>query len=193
MLLLRRKRKITLKVLRPEFHAALDMFAKVSRTVDEAGYHPPILVGGAAAELYSGSEISTGDFDLVIARQDALEQALLEHGFQKPPAPGHSFPGWVHPMLGLAFEIVGSSLLDGHADHDRVQIFSVSGNDEFAVIAPEDLIADRMGQYASGTAKEMLEQAKTLFALSKGLDLTYMERRIREETSDEYGISDLQA
>ena len=181
-----------MKVLRPEFHAALELFAKVSRTVDEAGFHPPILVGGAAAELYSGSQISTGDFDLVIGRQDALEKALLEHGFQRPPGPGHSFPGWVHPKLGLAFEIVGSALLDGHADRDRVQIFSVSGNGEFAVIAPEDLIADRMAQYASGTAREMLDQARTLFALSKDLDLTYMERRIREETSGEYGISDLQ-
>jgi len=31
----------------------------------------------------------------------------------------------------------------------------------------EDLLADRMGQYASGSAPEMLEQARTLFALSK--------------------------
>lgn len=50
-----------------------------------------------------------------------------------------------------------------------------------------------MGQYASGTADEMREQARTLFALSEGLDLDYMERRIREETAGEYGISDLQA
>lgn len=48
----------------------------------------------------------------------------------------------------------------------------------------------RMGQYASGSAPEMVEQARTLFVLSKDLDLHYMERRIREETGND--ISDLQ-
>ena len=43
----------------------------------------------------------------------------------------------------------------------------------FAVIAVEDLIADRMGQYASGTAPEMLEQARALFTLYEDPDLLY--------------------
>ena len=39
----------------------------------------------------------------------------------------------------------------------------------------------------------MLEQAQTLFKLYKSEDISYMERRIREETSNDYGIADLQS
>lgn len=60
-----------------------------------------------------------------------------------------------------------------------------------AVISLEDMIADRMGQYASGAAREMLAQAKTLFALYPDADLDYMDRRIREENCGDYGINAL--
>ena len=53
------------------------------------------------------------------------------------------------------------------------------------------MIADRMGQYASGTARDMLQQARTLARLSEQLDLDYMESRIRYETAGDYGIEDV--
>lgn len=177
---------------RPEFEEALRLFAKVSEAVERAGFQRPILVGGAAVELYSGSEIATGDFDVVTSHYDVLEKALLDHGFEKPSGRGVLMRGWVHPELRLGFEVVGSVLLDGHADRDKVQLIDAGEGEQFAVIAVEDLIADRMGQYHSGTAPEMLEQAKTLFKLYKDADITYMERRIREETANEYGVADLE-
>lgn len=176
---------------RPEFAAALEIFATVSEHMDAQGIRPPILVGGAAAELYSGSTLATGDFD-VIARQDAFEAALRAHGFVRPSGPGTLTRGWIHPDLQLGFEVVGSTLLDGLADLDRVRLFDAANGAQFLTIAPEDLIADRMGQYASGSAPEMLEQARILFGLSKDLDLHYMQRRIREETGNDFGVSDLQ-
>lgn len=60
------------------------------------------------------------------------------------------------------------------------------------MIAHEDIIADRMGQYASGSAPEMLGQARALFVLREGLDMDYMERRIREETGGDHGVQDLE-
>lgn len=48
-----------------------------------------------------------------------------------------------------------------------------------------------MGQYASGTAPEMLEQARNLFALHSDVDRTYLEKRIRHETAGEYGVEHL--
>lgn len=167
------------------------MFAKVSSAVDARGYKPPILVGGAAVELYSQSAISTGDFDVVSTREDIFYDILAEHGFVRPSGPGHSFPGWYHPELKMGFEVVGSTLLDGNAHVDKLLIFNIGVDDQFAVIAPEDLIADRMGQFASGTAPDMLQQARSLFALCKDLDLHYMEIRIRTETLGQYGISDI--
>lgn len=92
----------------------------------------------------------------------------------------------------MGFEVVGAILLDGHTDNDRIRVFSFGEDGDIAVIPPEDLIADRMGQYASGTAPEMLKQAKILFALCKDLDVHYMEERIRVETGNEYGVSKLE-
>ena len=181
-----------MSIFRPQFEDALIVFAKVSEAVEQAGFQRPILVGGAAVELYSASEIATGDFDVVTARQDVFETALKDHGFIKPSGPGQFTRGWVHPELQLGFQVVGSSLLDGHADRRKVRLVETREGDQFAVIAVEDLIADRMGQYHSGTAEEMLGQARRLFSLHKDADLRYMEQRIREETANEYGVADLQ-
>jgi len=179
--------------LRPAFEQALHVFAAVSATMERSGFTAPILVGGAAVELYAQSDIATGDFDVVTTRQDRFEQALAEHGFIRPSGTGRFASEWVHPDLGLGFQVVGDSLLDGNADVGRVRLIAAEPEGTFAVIAVEDLIADRMGQYASGTAPEMLEQARALFTLYQDADLHYMDRRIREETFGTYGLADLQS
>ena len=63
-------------------------------------------------------------------------------------------------------------------------------------IAPlEDMIADRMGQYAStpNRAPDMLGQAVKLLQLAEKLDDAYLDRRIRQETLDEFGLAYLKA
>lgn len=109
----------------------------------------------------------------------------------RPSGPGKATRGWVHPELALGFEVVSDTLLDGMADRTMVRIVEVGEDGAVAVIAPEDIIADRMGQYASGTAPEMLGQAQALFRVCEGLDLQYMDRRSREETAGDYGLQDL--
>ena len=64
---------------RPAFAAALGLFARASEDMKALGFLPPVLVGGAAVEFYSGSTISTGDFDIVTARQDQFEDILRKH------------------------------------------------------------------------------------------------------------------
>lgn len=176
---------------RPEFEAALRLLARVSAAMDARGFQPPVLVGGGAVEIYTLGAIVTGDFDLVSGRQDVLEEILREHGFIRPSGPGKATRGWIHPELALGFEVVSGVLLDGRADRNLVQIVEVGDEGAVAVIAAEDIIADRMGQYASGSAPEMQGQARALFAICEGLDMTYMERRIREETVNEHGVQDL--
>jgi hypothetical protein len=177
---------------RPQFAAALNKLAEISSEMDQAGFSPPVLVGGAAVELYTQGAVNTGDFDLVCGRQLALEAIMMQHGFVRPSGSGMLTRGWIHPDLKLGFEVVGSRLLDGHADVGLLQVIEVDAHGAVAVIAIEDLIADRMGQYASGAADDMLGQARVLFTLSEGLDLHYMERRIREETAQAYGVQDLE-
>lgn len=160
--------------------------------MDALDLNPPVLVGGAAVELYTQGAVNTGDFDLVSTQQSALEAIMMKHGFVRPSGPGKATRGWIHPDLKLGFEVVGSRLLDGLADTSLLQMIEIQAHGTVAVIAVEDLIADRMGQYASGSASDMLGQAKALFTLSEGLDLHYMERRIREETAQVYGVQDLE-
>jgi hypothetical protein len=178
---------------RPEFEAALRTLARISRAMDDAGYRPPILVGGAAVEIYSQGTLNTGDFDLSCGRQDILEAVMQEHGFVRPTGAGVATRGWIHPDLKLGFECVTDTLLDGMASRDMVQDISFSPDGTVELLAPEDIIADRMGQYESGAAPEMLGQARALFTLCEGLDMHYMERRIFEETAGSYGLQDLQA
>ncbi|WP_088185450.1 hypothetical protein [Sphingobium sp. Z007] len=176
---------------RPEFEAALAAFARVSEAMAAAGRESPILVGGAAVEIYTLGAINTGDFDIVTGAQSAFEAVLQHHGFIRPVGSGKATRGWIHPILQLGFEIVSSTLLDGQAERNRVRPIRVADKGIIHVIAVEDMIADRMGQYASGTARDMLQQARTLASLSEKLDLDYMERRIRYETAGDYGIEDV--
>ena len=178
---------------RPEFEAALRLFARASEAMKVRGFPAPILVGGGAVELYSNSAVTTGDFDIVTPRQEEFERELALLGFTKPVGLGHTPLGWIHPELRLGFEIVSATLLNGMADRDRLLLIDLGQDGEAAVIAVEDMIADRMGQYASGTAPEMLEQARGLFVLHADADLAYMDRRIRHESGGDYGVADLEA
>lgn len=58
---------MTASAYRPEFQAALRLFARVSEAMKAEGYLPPVLLGGGAVEFYSGSAANTGDFDIVTA------------------------------------------------------------------------------------------------------------------------------
>jgi hypothetical protein len=120
-----------------------------------------------------------------------LEDELRKLGFVRPSGPGYATRGWIHPELHLGFEVVSDTLLDGAADRERVQLIDLGEDGVVAVISVEDMIADRMGQYASGTASELLEQARRLYALHRDADRDYMESRIRHESAGEYGVEDL--
>ena len=155
------------------------------------GFLAPVLVGGAAVEIYSLSAINTGDFDISTPLQDVFEEELQRHGFIRPSGPGMATRGWIHPELKLGFEVVSDNLLGGMADRDRVELLEFAPDGEVAVISVEDIIADRMGQFASGTAPDMREQARRLFILHNQADISYMDKRIRYESGGDYGVADL--
>ena len=179
---------------RPEFVAALRMLARASEGLARRGYSRPVLVGGGAVEFYTGSAIMTGDIDVTTPVQPELEEELQKLGFVRPSGPGKSTRGWIHPEIGLGFEVVGSSPMGGNVlAAQLVMVAPVSGEPELAMLSVEDMIADRMGQYASGTAREMLGQARALYSLPIRFDRDYLDRRIREESVGDYGIEDLEA
>ncbi|MEG3123253.1 hypothetical protein [Sphingomonas sp. GB1N7] len=181
-----------MKALRPDFEKALRFFGRASRQLIEQGFSAPVLVGGAAVELYSNNLIATGDFDIATARQQEFERALIQLGFVRPSGSGKATRGWMHPDFQLGFEVVSSTLLDGLADRERVIQLDLGDDGTASILSIEDMIADRMGQYASGSAPEMLAQAQVLAALHRDMDTAYLERRIREETAGDFGIQHLE-
>jgi len=68
---------------------------------------------------------------------------------------------------------------------------AVPGEGDIVLLSVEDMIADRMGQFASGTAPDMRDQARVMYRLPLSLDRDYLERRIRTETIGDHGIEDL--
>lgn len=140
----------------------------------------------------SGSAIMTGDIDVTSPVQPELEEELQLLGFVRPNGSGQSLRGWIHRDLGLGFEVVGGSPMGGGIDPARLRLVAPIGETaRFRIISVEDLIADRMGQYASGSAPEMLGQAQTLLSLYPNIDRVYLEGRVRQETVGDYGAEDI--
>lgn len=84
-------------------------------------------------------------------------------------------------------------LVDGRASRARfLLVDGLAPGVSFTVIAVEDLVASRMGQYASGTARDMRGHARALLQLHPDVDIAYLERRIRFETAGEFGADDVQ-
>ncbi|PWR18425.1 hypothetical protein [Zavarzinia aquatilis] len=177
---------------RPEFLEGLALIAKAATAAVKSGGTPPILVGGAAVEFFTGGAITSGDFDLWTASENLLRRNLLIVGFKDEDRRGHLARGFYHPDLDMGVELVSGTLFDGRCDRSRL-VMATIGDAAIHLPPVEDLIADRMGQYNSAPRKvpAMREQAAILYLLADDLDEAYLERRIREDTAGDFGLSDL--
>ena len=171
---------------RPEFEAALRLLARISKAMDDAGHRPPVLVGGAAVEIYTRGAVTTGDFDLSCGRQDVLEAEMQRQGFVRPSGRGKATRGWIHPDLKLGFECVSDTLLDGMADRAMIQVVSL-GEDYAASVA--DVVAGLQAHGVTAEADSRPDDADAGRALlriaaDRGADLlvmgAYGRARLRE-------------
>lgn len=96
----------------------------------------PILVGGAAVELYTGGGYATGDLDFVGSVPPSVARRLRKAGFQK------SGRHWFHEKAKLFVEFPSSCL----ENHERVVSF-VAGDISVRIISPEDLLIDRLASW----------------------------------------------
>jgi hypothetical protein len=174
-----------MSALPPEFWVLLEFLARASARYEATSGRRAVIVGGAAVSFYTQGQILSGDFDLV-ADID-FEQNLLAEGFQKETGQGRFLGGYFHPKAPqLSVELVSGSLFDGRSDVNK--ILAVRVVDDADVLFPpiEDMIADRLGQFAASKNIDMsmLGQARLLLKLALDFDQAYLKRRIVEESGD---------
>jgi hypothetical protein len=97
---------------------------------------PPVLVGGAAVELYTGGGYTTGDLDFVGVVPSHVATLLKKAGFARQGR------HWIHEKAQVFVEFPGSALAGG----ERAVRLRV-GDCEVVAIAPEDLLAERLGAW----------------------------------------------
>ena len=96
----------------------------------------PILVGGAAVELYTGGAYTTGDLDLVGTAGPSAARALSQAGFHRQGR------HWIHEEGQVFLEFPSSALHEG----ERAVRLVVDSHDVL-VVSPEDLIAERLAAW----------------------------------------------
>ncbi|MEB3103550.1 DUF6036 family nucleotidyltransferase [Ferviditalea candida] len=138
----------------------------------------PIIVGGFAVEIYSRSEYTTVDIDLIFSRRDIIDQYLQKLGFIK------SGRHWFHEELGVSVE-VPNDMLD-LADPDKLIKLNLQDQSFVYVIGLEDIILDRLRACVHWTSLSDCEWGYRLFLLhDEKLDMNYMQQKAVEDRTEE--------
>jgi hypothetical protein len=96
----------------------------------------PVLVGGAAVELYTRGAYTTGDIDLVGSVTSSVARALKKAGFERRGR------HWIHEPAQVFVEFPGTAL----EPHEKHSWFEVA-NHRIRIISAEDLLVDRLGSW----------------------------------------------
>lgn len=96
----------------------------------------PVVVGGAAVELYTGGAYTTGDIDLVGSVSARAAQKLKEAGFERHGR------HWIQESAQIFVEFPGEALDPAEED----TWIEVEGH-RIRAISLEDLLVDRLGAW----------------------------------------------
>jgi len=99
--------------------------------VYETEEEKPILVGGAAVELYTGGAYTTGDLDFVGSVPPRVAKALKKAGFEQRGR------HWIHDVGQVFIEFPASGLEGGEES-----IVLETEGERILVVEPEALVAD---------------------------------------------------
>ncbi len=97
---------------------------------------PPVLVGGAAVELYTNGAYTTGDLDFVGDVTPSVAAELARGGFERHGR------HWIHEGGQVFLEFPSSSL----GPKERTQHLRI-GDVSVLAISVEDLLIDRLGAW----------------------------------------------
>lgn len=126
----------------------------------------PIIVGGLAVEIYTRSDYTTVDIDLVTSKRTEVVDILEKLGFSKEGR------HWFHEDLLISVEIP-SDVLEG--SYEKKIKLNLPGNLYVYVISIEDIILDRLRACVHWKSSADCEWAERLYRIHyEKLDLDYM-------------------
>lgn len=130
----------------------------------------PVLVGGAAVELYTAGAYTTGDVDFVGHVQPVVARTLESAGFERHGR------HWIHESAQEFVEFPGSSL-----DPEEVATWVVLGGQRVRIISAEDLLVDRLGAWEYWRSSVDGANAYLLWkAQEERIDQSRLERRVTQ-------------
>jgi hypothetical protein len=141
-----------------------------------------VIVGGFAVEIYTRSEYTTVDIDLIFSRRDLANDLLLALGFTKEGR------HWYHSTLGVSIEIPNDML--ENAEISKVVKLNLPDHEHVYVIGIEDIILDRLRACIHWKSSSDCEWGYRLFLIHfENLDIEYMiHRAIIDLTSDQLQV-----
>jgi hypothetical protein len=133
-----------------DFSAVLTVLGTAFEDYQRLSGARAVLVGGAAVCLFTDGAYLSGDFDVFVSADDAFDLALTKVGFRKEDRPLRLKRGYYHPQYPrYGIDPVSGPLFDGHSDPQKIRTVVLSADSKLNVAGVEDLIADRLGQYAA--------------------------------------------
>lgn len=162
---------------RSKFETMLGVCTIFTKMMNAYGLEP-IIVGGFAVEIYSRSEYTTVDIDLVFSRRDLADKCFQELGFSKEGR------HWYHEKLGVSIEIPGDMLES--ADRSKVIKLNLPEEDFVYVIGLEDIILDRLRACVHWKSTSDCEWGSRLLLLhEERLDMDYVMNQSDEDKTKE--------
>ena len=160
-----------------KFETMLGTASLLTTLLDETGLKV-VIVGGFAVEIYTRSEYTTVDIDLIFSRRDLANEVLLNLGFTKEGR------HWYHEVLGVSIEIPNDML--ENADMNRVLKLNLPSQEHVYVIGIEDIILDRLRACIHWKSTSDCEWGYRLFLIHrKNLDIDYMVQKAQVDLTSE--------
>ena len=128
----------------------------------------PVLVGGAAVELYTRGAYTTGDVDLVGSVTASVARTLKETGFERHGR------HWIHEPAQIFIEFPGDAL----DPDERAEWFEYAGQ-RIHIISAEDLLVERLGSWEYWQSS--VDGANALFlwqAQKEQIDIERVDQRV---------------
>lgn len=159
-----------------KFHKMIQTTAILTHLFEQEKLKP-IIVGGLAVEIYTRSEYTTLDIDIIFSRRDVADKYLKLLGFEREGR------HWYHDELMISVEIPNDTLED--ADDERVIELILPNDLHVYVIGLEDIILDRLRACVHWRSTSDCEWGKRLFLLhQQRLDIDYLQETAQKDQTD---------